>query len=65
MCPYQRIGEPETFPEVANPRVPWDEHGPGEQAYRLRKALGDELFQFLKELDDLRKAQTKGDVQCP
>ena len=42
--PFYPVAKPEDYPELDQPRKPWDEWGPQEQERILREALGEELW---------------------
>ena len=46
--PFKPVATPDDYPELNNPRRPWDEWGSREQADNLREALGDELYDGLQ-----------------
>jgi hypothetical protein len=48
--PFKPVADEFDFPELDNPRIPWEEWGPQEQERRLIEAIGPRVYAHLKYL---------------
>jgi hypothetical protein len=54
------------YPELEQPRIPWDEWGPQEQERNLRKAIGEHIWRMIdgKKTEGLRDIRQTGQGTC-